>query len=83
MTTQHQSPEEIEALKLEQEKNHQISSALSFLMFLIYRAGGEIIIENLSEFAGMRLGITMKVEEENNRVVLKVAKRVEFEGKEK
>ena len=80
MTTQHQTSEEIAALKLEQEKQRQIPMALSFLMALIDRAGGEIIIENLSEFAGKRLGITMKVEEENDRVILKVAKLVDLQG---
>ncbi len=80
MSTQDQSPEEIAALKLEQEKNSQIPMALSFLMALVYRAGGELTIENFSEFAGKRLGITMFIDEENDLVILKVADRVELQG---
>lgn len=80
MTTQHQTPEEIAALKKEQADKTLITSTMNFLMMLVDRDGGEIIIENLSEFAGKRLGITLFVDEENDRVILKTAERVESKG---
>lgn len=55
----------------------QITYMLSFLMIIVDRAGGEIIIENLSEYAGGNLALNLKLDQENDRAIIKVAERVE------
>lgn len=57
------------------EHQEQISYLLSFLAILVQRAGGQMTIERLSEFASSNLGLSMKLDIENDRVVLIVSQR--------
>ena len=60
-----------------QHLNHQeqISYLLSFLAILVQRAGGQMTIEHLSEFSSSALGLSMKLDVENDKVVLIVSQR--------
>jgi len=53
----------------------QIYYLLSFLTILVQRAGGQMTIEHLSEFSSSNLGLSMKLDVENDRVVLIASKR--------
>lgn len=44
---------------------------LSFLMILVHREGGELTIENLSDFAGLQATLSMRLDKEKDRVILK------------
>lgn len=56
-------------------KADQISYLLSFLTILIHRAGGTLVIENLSNYAKSNLELGMKLDVENDRVVLTATKK--------
>ncbi len=56
-------------------QSDQISYLLSFLAILVQRAGGQMTIEHLSEFAASSLGLSMKLDVENDRVVLIASQR--------
>jgi len=43
---------------------------ISFLMVLVARNKGELIIENLSDFSGRQLYLSMNIDLDNDRVVL-------------
>ena len=43
---------------------------ISFLMILVARNKGELIIENLSDFFGKQLYLSMNLDPDNDRVVL-------------
>jgi hypothetical protein len=45
---------------------------LSFLMLLVYRAGGKLEIEHLSEVAGKALMMSMDLKADKDKVILKV-----------
>lgn len=51
-------------------QSEQISYLLSFLAILVHRAGGQITIEHLSEFSASNLGLGMKLDVENDKVLL-------------
>jgi hypothetical protein len=51
----------------------QISYLLSFLGVLVDRAGGELVIENLSEYASHNLQLGMKLDAEHDRVTLRLS----------
>lgn len=63
----------------------QISYLLSFLGILVDRAGGELVIENLSSYSNHNLQLGMKLDTENDRVTLSlsggITKRSEDECK--
>jgi hypothetical protein len=52
------------------DQSAQISYLLSFLAILVHRAGGRLTIEKLSEFSASDMGISMKLDVENDRVLL-------------
>lgn len=58
------------------DNREQISYLLSFLAILVQRAGGRMTIEHLSEYSGSDLGLSMKLDVENDRVVLIVSQRL-------
>ena len=41
---------------------------LSFLMIIIHRNGGEIVVEKLSEYSGKNFGLGMDLDVDNDRV---------------
>lgn len=55
----------------------QISYLLSFLAILVDRAGGKLVIDNLSHYSSGDLQLGMKLEIESDRVVLTVTKKQE------
>lgn len=55
----------------------QINYLLSFLAILVDRAGGQLVIENLSQYASSNLQLGMKLESENDRVILTTTKKEE------
>lgn len=55
----------------------QISYLLSFLAILVDRAGGRLVIENLSHYSSSDLQLGMKLESENDRVILTTTKKQE------
>lgn len=52
------------------QQHEQISYLLSFLAILVHRAGGQLTIEHLSEFSSSNLGLGMKLDVENDKVLL-------------
>lgn len=44
---------------------------LSFLMILVHRAGGELSVEKLSEYAGREITLNMELQKDRDRVILK------------
>lgn len=52
------------------QQHEQISYLLSFLAILVQRAGGQMTIEHLSEFSSSGLALSMKLDVENDRVLL-------------
>jgi len=56
-------------------QQEQISYLLSFLAILVQRAGGQMTIEHLSEYSSSSLGLSMKLDVENDKVVLIVSQR--------
>jgi len=56
-------------------QEERIFYLLSFLAILVQRAGGQMTIEHLSEFSSSNLGLSMKLDVENDRVVLIVSER--------
>lgn len=55
-------------------QNENISYLPSFLQILVIRNGGELVIENLSEFSGMVMEMKMDLQASQDRVVLKARK---------
>lgn len=43
---------------------------LSYLMIIVYRAGGRLKIDNLSDFSHRIMNLGMELDKENNSVVL-------------
>lgn len=52
--------------------NDEIRYLISFLLVLVYRAGGTLVIENLSEIAGKQLRLSMDLDREGDKVTLTV-----------
>ena len=48
----------------------KVSYLLTFLAILVQRAGGQMTIEHLSEFSSSAMGLSMKLDVENDRVTL-------------
>ena len=53
--------------------NPNIAYLLSFLGILVDKAGGEIIIENLSDYANHDLRLGMKLDTKNDKVTLQLS----------
>lgn len=53
------------------DKEAQMMYLLSFLQILIIRAGGELVIENLSEVAGSTMTLEMELQRDKDRVILR------------
>ena len=51
----------------------QIAYLLSFLGVLVDKAGGELVIENLSRYASHNLQLDMKLDAEHDKVTLTVS----------
>lgn len=49
----------------------EVSYLLSFLAILVHRNGGELVIENLSSFAGHETGLNYELDNEGDRVILR------------
>lgn len=55
---------------MNRQQQSQIGYLLSFLLILVERAGGKLVVENLSEFAGSNLYLSMDLDVENDRVAI-------------
>lgn len=55
----------------------QINYLLSFLAILVDRAGGKMVVENLSHYAESNLQLGMNLDFENDRVILTTTKKEE------
>lgn len=55
--------------------SEQVSYLLSFLAILVHRAGGTLVIENLSSYANSNLRLGMKIEINHDRVTLTTEKK--------
>lgn len=62
-------------------KAGQLLYLLSFLAILVDRAGGALVIEELSKYAGNNLEILMDLDKENDKVTLRVKKEARHETK--
>lgn len=57
------------------KQSPQISYLLSFLAILVHRAGGTLVVENLSSYAKSNLQLSMKLDSENDKVTLSTTKK--------
>lgn len=60
---------------MNQDQINQLMYLVSFLGILVDRAGGELVIENLSEFSGNDVQLGMFLDKENDRVKLVIEKK--------
>lgn len=51
--------------------DEDVAYLLSFLQILVLRNGGEMVINNLSEFSGKSILLRMDVQSDKDRVILK------------
>jgi len=55
----------------EMNADENVRMLLSYLMIIVHRNGGEMTIENLSEFGGKNFNFGADLDAENDRVILR------------
>lgn len=61
---------------MQNQPSPQVAYLLSFLAILVQRAGGKLVIEDLSLHAGSNLQLSMKMDVEGDKVTLSIVELI-------